>query len=107
MEPPVARARDRRCLSVAVPLVSLAGSLERGPEAAAVADLRPRCAAGCGRLVDGSLRAFAAGRGFAISARYPSGAGASDFCRDRLDPAPAGATAVTGCIFAAEDHQRG
>src|SRR5258705_10030331 len=107
MEPPVARARDRGCLSVAVSLVSLAWSLECGAEAAAMADLRPRCAAGCGRLVDGGLRAFAAGRGFAISARDPSGAGAADFFRDRLDAAPTGARAVIGCILAAQDHQHG
>src|SRR3981081_3173948 len=88
-------------------VVFRAGGLAGGPEAAAVADLRPRCAAGCGRLVDGGLRAFAAGRGFAISARYPSGAGASVFCRGRLDAAPTGGPAIIGCIFAAEDHQHG
>ena len=37
------------------------GVLERGAEAAAVADLRPRRAAGRGRLVDGGLRAHRSG----------------------------------------------
>ena len=65
------------------------GALERGAEAAAVADLRPRRAAGRGRLVDGGLGPVAADRGVAVSAGDASGAGAGDFCRDRLDAAAA------------------
>ena len=89
MEPPAARARDRGGLSAAVPLVPVARRLERGAEAAAVADLRPRRAAGRGRLVDGGLGPDAADRGFAISPRHPSGAGAADLRRHRLDAAAA------------------
>src|SRR5216683_564251 len=106
MEPPVARARDRRRLFAAVSLVPLARCVEHGLKAAAVADLRPWRAAGRGRLVDGGLRAFAAGRGFAISSRDPSGAGAADFRMHRLDAAATGEPAVIACIFAAEDHRR-
>ncbi len=107
MEPPVARARDRRRLFAAVSLVPLARCVEHGLAAAAVADLRPWRAAGRGRLVDGGLRAVATGRGFAISSRHPSGAGAADFRMHRLDAAAADGPAVIGCIFAAEDHRRG
>src|SRR5260370_4873558 len=107
MEPPAARACDRHRLSAAVSLVSLARRLGRGPEAAVVADLRPLRAAGRGRLVDGGLRAFAARRGFAISSRHPSGAGAPHFCSNRLDAAPAGGPASISRICAAEIHQCG
>src|SRR5256885_2365398 len=54
-----------------------------------MADLRPRCAAGCGRLVDGGLRAVAAGRGIAVSAGDTTGAG--DAVRAR-----AGAAVING-----------
>ena len=37
----------------------------------------------------------------------PSGPGAVDLCRDRLDAAPAGGPAAACGILAAEDHQRG
>ena len=37
-----------------------------------------------------------AGRGFAISSRHPSGAGAADFRGDRLDAAAAGGPAAVG-----------
>src|SRR5712671_2834949 len=107
MEPPGARARDRRRLFAAVSLVPLARYAEHGLAAAAVAGLRPWRAAGRGRLVDGGLGAFAACRGFAISSRHPSGAGAPDFRMHRLDAAAAGGPAVIGCILAAEDHRRG
>ena len=60
MEPPAARARDRRGLSVAVSLVPVARRAQRGTEAAVVADLRARRAAGRGRLVDGGVRPDAA-----------------------------------------------
>ena len=63
------------------------GALSARAEAAAVADLRPRRAAGRGRLVDGGLGPVAAGRGFAISAGDASGAGAAHLRRDRLDAA--------------------
>src|SRR6202163_3956558 len=91
MEPPVARARDRHRLFAAVSLVPLARYVERGLAAAAVADFRPWRAAGRGRLVDGGLRAFATGRGFAISSRHPSGAGTPDFRMYHLDAAATGA----------------
>src|SRR5216683_8204623 len=107
MEPPVARARDRRRLFAAVSLVPLARYPEHGLAAAAVADLRPWRAAGRGRLVDGGLRTVATGRGFANSSRHPSGAGAADFRMHRLDTAAADGPAVIGCIFAAEDRRRG
>ena len=86
------------CLSAAVPLVPVARRARRGAEAAAVADLRPRRAAGRGRLVDGGLGAFAAGGSLAISPRHPSGARAADFRGDRLDAAPAGGAAAVGRI---------
>src|ERR1700682_2905252 len=107
MEPPVARASDRHRLFAAVSVVPLARCVEHGPKAAAVGDLRPWRAAGRGRLVDGGLRAFAAGRGFAISSRHPSGAGAADFRMHRLDAAATGKPAVIACIFAAQDHRCG
>ena len=47
------------------------GALQRRSEAAAVADLRPRRAAGRGRLVDGGLRAFASGSRFRNIASPP------------------------------------
>src|SRR5262245_31014092 len=53
VEPSAARPPDRHGLSPAVPVLPLARRIERGAEAAAVADLWPRCAAGRGRLVDG------------------------------------------------------
>jgi cytochrome c oxidase assembly protein subunit 15 len=46
MEPPAAQARDQGGLSAAVSLVSLAWRVGRRPEAAVVADFRPRRAAG-------------------------------------------------------------
>ena len=106
MEPPAARARDRRGLSAAVSLVSVARRAGRGPAAAVVADLRPRRAAGRGRLVDGGVGTFATGRGFALSSRHPSGAGAADFCSHRLDAAPAGSQGAVGCVCTAENHGR-
>src|ERR1700730_12196055 len=104
MEPSAARARDRRCLSAAIPLVYLARRYGRGPAAAVVADLRSRGAAGRGRLVDGGVGAFAAGGSLAISPGYSFGAGASDLRRHRLDAAPAGEPATISRIRAAEDH---
>ena len=94
MEPPAARARDRRGLSAAVSLVPVARRPGRGAEAAVVADLRPRRAAGRGRLVDGGFGPDAADRGFAISSRHPSGAGAGHFRRHRLDAAADGGPAA-------------
>src|SRR6202171_2441419 len=91
MEPSAAWARDRRRLSAALSLVPLARRLERGCEAPVVADLRPRRAAGRGRLVDGGFGPVAAGRGFAVSARYPSCAGGAYFRGRRL-----GAASVCG-----------
>src|ERR1700682_2426779 len=93
MEPSAAWARDRRRLSAALSLVPLARRLERGCEAPVVADLRPRRAAGRGRLVDGGFGPVAAGRGFAVSARYPSGAGDAPFCGRRLGAVLGGDTA--------------
>src|SRR5258706_6403288 len=107
MEPPAAGARDRSRVPVAVSLVLVARRSGRGPKAAVVADLWPRRTAGGGRLVDGGIRAFAAGRGFAISPRYSSGAGASHLCGNRLDGAAAGGPAAGSRILAAENHQRG
>src|SRR5260370_7044113 len=70
-----------------------------------MADLRPRRAAGRGRLVDGGLGAFSAGRGFAISTGDPSGAGAADLCRHRLDAAAVErANTVYGAVTT-ENHQ--
>ena len=89
MEPSPARARDRRCLSAAVSLVCLARRARRRPQAAAVADLRSRRAAGRGRLVDGGVGTDRAGGSFAIPSRHPSRAGAVDLCQHRLDAAPA------------------
>ena len=76
-------------------------------QAAVVADLRPRRAAGRGRLVDGGVGTFATGRGFAISSCHPSGAGAPDFCRHRLDAAPAASAGAVSCIRTAENHGGG
>ena len=56
------------------------GALRRA-EAAAVADLRARRAAGRGRLVDGRVGTHATDRSFAISAGDASDAGADHFCR--------------------------
>src|SRR6202040_623555 len=78
MEPPAARARDRGGLPAAVSLVPLARRSGGGPEAAFVADLRPRRAAGRGRLVDGGLGSLATGRGFTISPGYSFSSGAPD-----------------------------
>src|SRR5580700_4036370 len=102
MEPPDARARDRRGLSAAVSLVDVARGSGRGFEAAVVADLRSRRAAGRGRLVDGGVRTFAAGRGIAVSSRDPSRAGSPDLYRHRLDRAPAVGQGAVGGIFAAK-----
>src|SRR5262245_66693912 len=55
MEPPPAWPLHRRGVPAAVPLFSVARRAERGAEATAVADLRARRGAGCGRLVDGRL----------------------------------------------------
>ncbi len=79
MEPPATRAHDRGRLSAAVCLVPVARRFKRGSEATLVADLRARCAAGRGRLVDGGVRTLAAGGSFAIPARHPADAGASHF----------------------------
>ena len=107
VEPSAARPRHRRGLFAAVPVLSVARRSRRRTEAAAVADLRPRRAAGRGRLVDGGLRTVAAGGSFAIAPRYSSGTGTSDFRGNRLDAAPAVRADALGCVFAAESHQRG
>ena len=70
------------------------GCARRRIEAAVVGDLRARRAAGRGRLVDGGLRPFGAGRSLALSSRHPSGAGAVDLRGDRLDLAPIGGSAA-------------
>src|ERR1019366_6680072 len=101
MEPPAAWTRDRHCLPAAVSLVPVARGSGRGAEAAVVADLRPRRAAGRGWLVDGGVGTFAAGRGIAISSCHPSCAGASDLCGHRLDRAPALGQGAVGSTFAA------
>ena len=54
------------------------GKLGAGPQAATVADLRARRAAGRGRLVDGGIRPDQAGGSFARPSRHPSRAGAAD-----------------------------
>ena len=72
------------------------GVLSADLQAAVVADLRSRRAAGRGRLVDGGIGAFGAGRSFALSAGHPSGAGASDFRRHRLDAAAIDGPAAIG-----------
>src|SRR5580692_11708879 len=89
MEPSVARAGDWDRLSAAVPLVLVARRFQWRTETAVVGDLRSRRAARCRRMVDGCLRAFGAGRGFPISSRDASYAGALDLCRHRLDVASA------------------
>src|SRR5260370_10458164 len=106
MEPPAARARDRRRVSAAVPLVSLAWRAERGSQTPLVADLRPWCAAGRGRLVDGGIGAFRARRSFALSARHPSDAGAPAFLGHPLDPAPNGGWASLTSLPRAQIYRR-
>src|SRR5260370_12440731 len=107
MELPAARARDRRRVSAAVPLVSLAWRAERGSQTPVVADRRRWRAAGRGRLVDGGIGAFRARRSFALLASHPSDAGAPDFLGHRLDAAANGAGFSIGCIGAAQDHRCG
>ena len=87
MEPPAARTRDRRGLPAAVPVLPVARRVERRIKAAAVADLRPRRAAGRGRLVDGRIRPVAADRGVPVSAGGAPDAGIGDLRRHRLDAA--------------------
>ena len=107
VEPPAARPLYRHRLSAAVPVVSLARRFECRSEAAAVDHLRARRAAGRGGLVDGGVRPDAAGRGLATSSRHPSGAGAPDLRRHRLDAAALERTATGCCRAAAENHRHG
>src|SRR5579859_411533 len=105
VEPPAARPRDRHGLPPAVPVLPVARRIERGTEAAAMADLRPRRVAGGGRLVDGGVRAVEADRGFAISSCDASGAGAFDLRSHRLDAAAAWRARAFGRAGAAEDRK--
>src|SRR3954468_23963762 len=105
MEPPPARAGDWSRLPPAVPVLPVARRLECGAETALVADLRPRRAAGRGRLVDGGLGAFAARGGLAIPPRHAPRAGAPDLCCDRLDAAAACRPTPCCCAAAAENHR--
>src|SRR3979411_2202511 len=89
MEPPAARARDRRGLSAAVSLVPVARRSRCGTAAAVVADLWPRRATRRGWLVDGRVGTFATGRGFAIPSGHASRSCAPDFCGACLDAGPA------------------
>src|SRR3984893_1367686 len=104
VEPPAARARDRRGLSAAVSLVPVARRSRRRTAAATVADLRPRRATRRGRLVDGCVGTFATGRGFAISFGHASGARAPDFCRACLDAAPAWREDAVGYLGTAQSY---
>ena len=87
MEPPAARARDRRGLPAAVPVLPVARRARRRPEAPALDHFRTRRAAGRGRLVDGGLRSNRARGSLAAASRHPSGTSAIDLCRHRLDAA--------------------
>ena len=107
MEPPPARARDRRGLSAAVPVLPVARRVERRAEAAAVDDLRARRAAGRGRLVDGRVGPHAADRGVAVSAGDASDAGADHLCLDRLDAAADERASAARGSRAAEALRRG
>src|SRR6478735_6792146 len=60
-----------------------------------------------GRVVDGGLRAHAAGRGIPISAGDALDIGTRDLRCDRLDAAAAGGATAVRCKPTAEDHQRG
>src|SRR4051794_28247686 len=103
MEPPAARPRHRHSLSLAVPVVSVARRARQRSEAPALDYLRTWRAAGGGRLVDGGVGTFATRGSLAASPRHPSGAGAADIRRDRLDVADGGAAAA-GRV-AAESHR--
>src|SRR5690349_2791812 len=104
MEPQVVRARDRRCLSAAVPLVHVAWRACSGASAAALDYFRTRRIAGSSRLVDGGLRTFAARGSFPISPGYASGVGASDLRSDPMDSAAPIRTTATHVVVAVENH---
>src|SRR5260370_18663163 len=85
MGAPAARPLDWCGVPAAVPLVPLARRGRAGLARMAVGDLRPRCAARCGRLVDGGLRPRRSRQRVALPARIPSDACLRDLCADRLD----------------------
>ena len=107
MEPPPARARDRRGLSAAVPVLPVARRVERRAETAALDDLRAWRAAGRGRLVDGRVGTYATDRSLPVSAGDASGAGPGHFCLDHMDLAANERASAADCLQPSEDLRGG
>ena len=103
MGAPAARSRDRRRVSPAIPVVSLARRRRAGFAPAIMVHFRARRTARRGRLVDGRLRPCRARRGFAIPAGDASPPRVPDLCRADLDGV---ALARTRGIAAAGPHSR-